>query len=261
MECWTTLSALSSDIKNSKIGTLVLNNLLRYPSILAKMAATLDVISGGRLEFGIGAGDQSMEQECLDFGINFPNTNERIERLKEAIHIIKEMWIKDSCSYKGKYYSVRNAMCFPKPIQKPHPPIWIGGISKKTLHVVAELADGCNFWGISPDECEHRLKILKQLCLLIGRNYQEILKSWAGEIILAENEEELKRKIKTLKPGAESKGYYFRGCIMGTPEQCIEKIKAYVKVGVTYFVIYFLDADLHSLQIFAENVLPAFKRS
>ena len=119
LESWTTLSALSSITKKIKLGTMVLCNSFRKPALLAKMAATLDVISNGRLEFGIGAGTQ--KDEHIAYGIPFSNPSVRIDRMKEAVEIIKTMWTQEKASYEGKYYRIKEAVCEPKPMQKPHP--------------------------------------------------------------------------------------------------------------------------------------------
>ena len=120
LECWTTLSALASLTAKIRLGTMVLCNSYRNPALLAKMAATLDVISNGRLELGIGAGVQKDEHEA--YGIPFPKPSERIERMKEAVEIIKKLWTEENANYQGKYYTVNEAVCLPKPLQKPHPP-------------------------------------------------------------------------------------------------------------------------------------------
>jgi alkanesulfonate monooxygenase SsuD/methylene tetrahydromethanopterin reductase-like flavin-dependent oxidoreductase (luciferase family) len=123
-ECWTTLSALAEATTTVRIGTMVLCNLYRYPPILAKMASTLDVISRGRLEFGLGAGWFKPEADA--FGVPFPKAPVRIAMLNEALEVIEKMWSQEKPVFKGEYYSIDRALCNPKPIQKPHPPIWIG---------------------------------------------------------------------------------------------------------------------------------------
>jgi alkanesulfonate monooxygenase SsuD/methylene tetrahydromethanopterin reductase-like flavin-dependent oxidoreductase (luciferase family) len=222
------------------------------------MGATLDVISGGRLELGIGAGDSSTKQECDDFGIKFPKADERIWRLEEAVCIIKRMWTNDYCNYEGRYYFIRNASCTPKPLQKPHPCILIGGMGDKVLHVVAEHADACNFWELSPEEYRQRLDVLKQFCLSVERDYQKIVKSWGGEILVKKKEKDLKSKIESFRHRGVSFDQFKKRCIVGTPEQCYDKINMYIDLGVTYFIFRFLDVD--SLRIFSREILPALRR-
>ena len=260
LECWTTLSALASGTATLKLGTIVLSNTFRYPSILAKMAATLDVISNGRLEFGIGAG--VCEHEHHAYGIPFEKASIRIERLKEAVHIIKAMWIDGKCTYKGKYYAVEEAFNNPRPVQKPYPRIWIGGIGKKLLRVVAEVADGCNFWGLNPTEFKRRSSILEEHCRSIGRSPREIEKSWGGEILIGDNKEEIERKIRSFKPKELTIDQYIASSIVGSPDQCIKQINRYVKAGSTYFMLYFPDATKNRcLQLFSEHVIAEFKHS
>jgi len=148
-ESWTTLSALATLTKNVGLGQIVTCNSYRYPSVLAKMGATLDVISNGRLNLGIGAGWYKLEYNA--YGIPYPKDSVRIAQLREAVQIIKKMWTEDEPSFHGQYYTIDKAINSPKPIQKPHPPILIGGRGKKlTLGVMAEFADRCNFGGQSP---------------------------------------------------------------------------------------------------------------
>jgi len=197
LECWTTLSALAVETKNLRLGTLVSCNSFRYPSVLAKMGATLDVISDGRLELGLGAG--WYKAEYVAYGIPFPKNSIRVEQLKEGVQIIKKMWTQERATYHGKYYSIMEAVCNPKPIQSPHPPIWIGGRSSSVLQVAAEFADGCNFYACSPNECGESVKTLNQHCMEIGRNPDEIQKSWLGTVLIGKNKLELANKIKKFK--------------------------------------------------------------
>ena len=129
LECWTTLSALSIVTTRIRLGSMVACNSFRNPALLAKIAASLDVISGGRLEFGIGAGIQETEHRA--YGFSFPKSHVRIERLREAIEVINALWSEEKVSYKGKHYNLEKAICEPKPLQKPHPPITIGGSGEK----------------------------------------------------------------------------------------------------------------------------------
>ena len=128
LECWTTLSALAALTSKIRLGTMVSCNAHRNPALLAKAAATLDVISGGRLELGIGAGVQ--EKEHLAYGFGFPNLNVRVERLGEALQVIRQLWTQEKATFRGKHYALKDAVCEPKPIQKPYPPITVGGSSK-----------------------------------------------------------------------------------------------------------------------------------
>ena len=147
LEGWSVISMLAGLTTKIKLGTLVTGIIYRYPSVLAKIAATLDVLSKGRLFMGIGAAWN--EQESLAYGISFPSNQERLLRLEEAIQVIRKMWTEEpNASFEGKYYQIKNAYCNPKPMQKPSPPILVGGSGeRKTLKIVAKYADACNLFG------------------------------------------------------------------------------------------------------------------
>lgn len=180
LECWTTLSAIAARTNSIKVGTLVTNVGLRNPSLLAKMSSTLDNISNGRLILGLGTGDKMSREELHSHGYKFPDLNERIERLRECIVILKTMWTKEEATFHGKHYQISGAVNFPKPKQQPHPPIWIGGRHFRILDVVAEHADGWNHWGLSKDGVERRNEYLDKRCAGYGRQPNSILKSWSG---------------------------------------------------------------------------------
>jgi F420-dependent oxidoreductase-like protein len=269
-ECWTTISAIAALTKKLRLGTLVLCNSYREPSVLAKMAATLDNISNGRLDFGIGAGWYSDEYKAHNFP--FEKASVRIAKLREAIQVIKCMWTEKNPQFDGKYYKVNDAFCNPKPIQKPHPPIWIGGGGEKlTLKVVAEHANGCNpsSWVGTPEDFKHKISILEKYCSSIGRDLNTIQKSWAGSILIAKTEEEVNKRLKKYVQ-MRSQGlararemgftdYNLKPSLFGTPKQCMETIEDYIKVGVTHFMFNFPQEKLlEDLQFFAEEVISCF---
>jgi F420-dependent oxidoreductase-like protein len=257
LECWTTLAALSSITTRIRLGTMVTCNSFRNPALLAKIAASLDVISGGRLEFGIGAGVQKTEHSA--YGFPFPKPTVRIERLKEAVEIIKKMWTEEKASYEGRHYRIKETVCEPKPLQKPHPPITIGGGGEKlTLKVTAQHADRYD-WGYLPslELYKHKLKVLERHCSAVGRDFQEIEKScWpGGQVIIAKNKGELGEKIVLEKPKSVALEDFERTSLIGTPNECVRKMQPYVDLGVTYFMLFFGDLPkLSSLRLFAETV-------
>lgn len=186
LECWTLLSALASETTRIRLGALVLNVNNRNPALVAKMATTLDQISGGRLEFGIGAGgtNRAQDQKNLGYeyefdayGISFPmRASTRIEKLDEGLEIMKRMWTQERATFQGKHYSVRNAICLPKPVQKPYPPIWIGGMTgSRIVKAIAKHADGWNIMRSSTVE-HYRAgkKLLSIACAKIGRDPDQI---------------------------------------------------------------------------------------
>ena len=257
LECWSTLAALSAVTRRIRLGTMVTCASFRNPALLAKIAATVDVISGGRLEFGIGAGVQETEHRA--YGFPFPTASARIERMKEAVEIIKALWTEEKASYAGKHYCIKEAVCEPKPLQKPHPPITIGGSGEKlTLKVTAQHADRYD-WGYVPslEPYRHKLKVLESHCRVVGRNFQEIEKScWpGGQVVIARNRKELSGKIVREKPKSVALEDFERTSLIGTPDECVKKLQPYVDLGVTHVMLFFGDLpNLSSLQLFAETV-------
>ena len=261
LEAWTTLSALSSITKKIRLGTMVLSSSFRNPALLAKMAATFDVISSGRLEFGIGAGIQ--KDEHIAYGIPFLEPSFRVDRMREAVEIIKSMWTHEKTTYKGKHYVTQEAFCEPKPLQKPHPPITIGGSGEKyTLKVTAQHADRFDWGYVSPPLYKHKLSVLESYCKAIGRDPQEIERScWpGGQIFIAQNRAQVDETVSLKKPKDVSLKDFKKPCMAGTPNECIERICQYSDLGVTYFMLYFGDLpNLEGLRFFAETVAKAFE--
>jgi F420-dependent oxidoreductase-like protein len=249
LEGWTVISMLAAITTKIKLGTLVTGIIYRYPSVLAKVAATLDVLSKGRLFMGIGAGWN--EQESLAYGISFPSNQERMFRLEEAIQVIRKMWT----SFNGKYYQIRNAYCNPKPIQKPSPPILIGGSGeRKTLKIVAKYADACNLFG-SPETVRKKLDVLKDHCKSVGRDYDSILKTKLGAIIIDDNKEMAKNRVQqTLRGIPEEQIKEF--VIYGTPEDVSRQIEIFEQVGIQYLIVDLEPhRELEALDTFANKVI------
>ena len=189
-ECWTVMAAISQLTTKIRLGQMVGCNLYRPPALLAKITSTLDVISGGRVDWGIGAG--WYENECRGYGYPFPVPKERIAMLRESVEIVKSMWSQEETTYDGKHYQLVRANCDPKPLQSPRPPIWIGGGGEQlTLRVVAQHADHSNFGG-SADEFARKIEILKGHCAAVGRDPDEIGKTTSGEILIRDTEKELR---------------------------------------------------------------------
>ena len=258
LECWTSLSALSRVTKTIRLGTMVSCASFRNPALLAKMAATLDNISNGRLELGIGAGVQKKEHSA--YGFPFPSTKDRIERLFEAVMIIKKLWEDEKASYSGEHFRIRDAACEPKPLQKPHPPIIIGGGGEKfTLKVTAQLADRFDWSFLSSlEEYRRKLKLLEKYCKIVGRGFNEIEKScWpASQLFIGANKKELEQKMLNWVPRGVSVEEFKQKNFVGTPEECIDLLSQYVKLDVTQFMLFFGDLpDLRGLKLFASKVI------
>ena len=250
LECWTTLSALASLTSKIRLGTMVSCNAHRNPALTAKMAATLDVLSGGRLEFGIGAGTQESEHTAYGFG--FPKPKARVERLSEALEVITLLWTQKKTTYHGKYYALNDAVCEPKPLQKPHPPIIVGGGGKQLIQrATAPFADRFD-WGFLPSIEDYKCKLdgLEKQCRAVGRNFGEIEKScWpAGQVLIAQNQKKLDEKILQRKPAGMSLEDFKKTSLAGTADECVERMQVYADLGVTYFMLFF--ADLPSYEWF-----------
>ena len=258
LECWTTLSALSSLTSKIRLGTMVSCNQHRNPALVAKTAATLDILSNGRLEFGIGAGAQ--EAEHIAYGFDFPKLRVRTERLSQALEVITQLWTQEkTTSHKKQHYTLKDAVCEPKPLQKPHPPITVGGSGEKlTLKVTAKYADRFD-WGFLPsvDVYKRKLKVLENHCKASGRDFHEIERScWpGGQVLIAKSQKELSEKISKQKTANVSIEDFKKSTLTGTPDGCIERLQVYVDLGVTYFMIFFADLpSTDGLRLFAEAV-------
>lgn len=185
MESYTIQGFLAGQTKRIKHGVMVTGGFYRHPGLLIKTVNTLDVLSGGRAYFGIGAG--WYEREAHGLGVPFPPTGERMGRLEEIIEIALHMWRGDESAYNGKYYQLAEPISRPQPLSQPHPPILIGGGGeRKTLRLVAQYGDACNLFA-GPErfgELQHKLDVLKQHCVDVGRNYDEIEKTTLGRLSL-----------------------------------------------------------------------------
>jgi F420-dependent oxidoreductase-like protein len=254
LEGWTIISMLTGITTKIKLGTLVTGIIYRYPSVLAKVAATLDVLSKGRLFMGIGAGWN--EQESLAYGISFPSNQERMLRLEEAIQIIRKMWTEEPyASFNGKYYQIHNAYCNPKPVQKPSPPILVGGSGeRKTLKIVAKYADACNLFG-SPEIVRKKLVVLKEHCKSVGRDYDSILKTKLAAIIVDDNTDKVKNRMRETFGGI-SEEQIKEFVIYGTPEDVSRQIQMLEEVGIQYLIVDLEPSrELEALEIFANRFI------
>jgi F420-dependent oxidoreductase-like protein len=176
LEAWTLLGAMAEATSRVRIGCMVTGNTYRHPGVLAKMAVTVDHLSDGRLEFGLGAAWAEGEHTML--GLEFGTVGQRIDRLEEACRMVKLLWTEERSDFAGRHYRLGNAIANPKPVQKPHPPIWIGGSGeRKTLRVVAEYADVWNAAGGEPAEVQRLSGVLDRHCADVGRDPGEIRRS------------------------------------------------------------------------------------
>ena len=256
-ECWTTMAAISQRTSRIRLGQMVGCNSYREPSVLAKITSTVDVISGGRLDWGIGAG--WYEHEYKGYGFDFPRPKDRIGMLRESVEIVRSMWTEPDTTYEGRYYTLRGAQCDPKPLQSPHPPIWIGGGGEQlTLRVVARYADCSNFGG-KPHEWARKREILQQHCREVGRDEETIRKTWAPEVFIRETQAELDTAGSRSFWGEPLESWR-EGNLVGTPEQVAEKVRQYMALGCTGFIPWCSDyPDTETLELFATKVIPEFR--
>jgi len=256
-ECWTTIAAISQRTSRIRLGQMVGCNSYRNPGLLAKITSTVDVISGGRLDWGIGAG--WYESEYRGYGYEFAKPSDRIGMLKETVEIVKSMWSQPETTYDGKYYKMSRANCDPKPLQQPHPPIWIGGGGEQlTLRVVAQHADVSNF-GSSLEEFTKKRAILQQQCMVVGRDEDTIRTTISSEGFIRETEAEVIAAGSKNLWGEPAESWRSKA-LVGTPEQVSEKIQKYLDAGCTGFVPWCADyPSTESLELFATKVIPNFR--
>lgn len=258
LEAWTTLSALAAQTQRMQVGVLVTGNTYRHPAVLANMAVTVDHASGGRLILGLGAGWFELEHRA--YGIPFPAVGERIRRLDESLSLIKLLWTEERATFKGQYYELRDAYCEPKPLQRPHPPIMVGGGGERmTLRVVARHADQWNTFG-GPETFKRKIALLEGYCREIGRDPAAIEKSVLVQLKFTRDRAEAERHLETY---AKQRGLSLddaRGrFLVGPPEEIQKQVQDYVDVGVTHFILtLYAPYDEEGLRRFAETVIPAF---
>lgn len=259
LECYTVLSALARDTENLRLGAMVASQSYRNPALIANIAASIDNISKGRLNFGIGAGWKKVEYEA--YGYQFPKAFTRLRQMEEAIKIAKLLWTKDKASFQGKHYKIFNALCYPHPIQKPHIPIWVGGAGNLTLKIASKHADAINFaWSFPIEKFQERLEFLKNQCNKIGRNYNEIRKSAGLMITMAPDEKTLNSKLKNQELQKDTPyRRYLSGQLpnlIGLPHEIAEKITEYLEIGVDHIILRFdFGEEIDSMQVFKDEVM------
>jgi F420-dependent oxidoreductase-like protein len=249
-ECWTTLAAISQVTSTIKLGQMVGCAPYRNPGLLAKLTSNIDVISGGRLIWGIGAG--WYDNEFTGYGYEFPSAADRIRAMAETVEIVTAMWRDPDVTYHGRYFSLDGAQCDPKPLQQPRPEVLIGGGGEQlTLKVVARHADASNFGG-KPHEWQHKAEVLQGHCRDIGRDYEEIRKTISCEVFIRETEAEIEEAGSRSFWGEPAESWR-AGNLVGTPEQVAAKIQTYVDLGCTGFYPWCSDyPDTETVRLFAQ---------
>ncbi len=246
LECFVTLGALAAATSRIRLGQLVAGVPYRNPALLAKMCATLDVISHGRSIVGLGAAWH--EGEFTAYGWPFPPVRERLEMLEEAVQVVSLMLTQRPASFTGKHYSIEDAYNDPRPVQQPRPPILIGGSGEQvTLRLVARYADFCNVGG-DPATVARKFDVLRRHCEEAGRPFEEITLCNNVGIVLGRDEAAVAAKLEKY-PGF--------GDIQGTSETVVARLKEYAQVGSRYVTFHMPDAeDIDTIMLLGEEVLP-----
>jgi alkanesulfonate monooxygenase SsuD/methylene tetrahydromethanopterin reductase-like flavin-dependent oxidoreductase (luciferase family) len=258
LEAWTQLSAVAAITNQAKLGTLVTPPFFRNPAMLAKQIATLDQIAPGRVIAGLGAGWFAPEFEQT--GCSFPSTRERLRGLEEMVEIMKRMWTEEKATYEGKYFSVNEALCVPKPSQPPE--ILIGGGGEKILMgIAAKHADTWNNMAVFQADLAQKVEALQKRCDEVGRDPATIEISQQCVVVLGENDDHAKTALEKAKKiyGGHMGGALEEHGIWGSPERVIESIERHRALGVSLFVIEFFGRDTREpARLFKEAVMPAF---
>ena len=239
-ECWSLMAALSQVTENVRIGQMCTCNSYRNPAYLTKVASTIDSMSGGRLEFAIGAG--WYDQEYKAYGYDYPSGGVRLKMLEEALQIYIAMTTQDKASFEGDYYKIKDAINQPKPLQKPYPPLWVcGGGEKVTLKLLAKYGDYGN-WDVDVEGFVHKSKILKSHCDEQNRNYSDIKKTLHTNVIIGNDEKDLDAKInKIVNITGIPKEMYIDRPLVGIKEKVFDTIDEFSSVECEYLIAYIPD--------------------
>ena len=263
-EAWTMMAALAQCTTRVGLGQLVTCAGYRNAGLLAKQAACVDVMSGGRLIFGIGAGWYHEEYQA--YGYEYLADRVRLQILDETLRAIKLLWIEEQSTFAGTHVSLKEAFCDPKPLQQL-PPIWVGGEGEKiTLRIAAELADATN-WQVGLDSFVHKSKVLGEHCERIGRDFNTINRTHGPDCRLFDTDADVRRWLGSSEGGGlwnpgsrEDREVYLRDNFVGTAEQVAEKVQGFVDAGASDFVLWFRDyPSTDSLDGMLTDVAPLLR--
>lgn len=260
LESWTALTALAARTSTVRLGTLVLCNSYRNPALVAKMAATLDQISGGRLELGVGAG--WMDEEYRGYGYHFPPVHERLEQLDEGLEIIRRLMTESRSTFQGKYYALDDAPNNPKPVQRPSPPVTIGGAGERfLLRIVAKHADRWNCPMNDAPAMAHKLDVLRAHCAEVGRDPASITVGEQVMVVLGADEADLARRWEIAETFFGAFADLDALAVRGTPAVVADALRAKVERGVRLFTVMFGDlAPVETIRLFGSEVVPLLRR-
>jgi F420-dependent oxidoreductase-like protein len=258
-DAWTTMAGLARETKSIRIGTLMTATTFRRPGPLAVAVAQVDVMSGGRVELGLGAG--WYEAEHLAYGIPFPPVNERFEQFEEQLQIVRGLWatpVEERFSFRGKHYELIESPALPKPVQVPHPPVLIGGVGTKvTPRLSASYADEYNVPVQSPELTRRHFELVAQACGSIGRDPASMVFSAAQALCVGEDSAEIERRAGRIGRAADvlrSDG------LAGTVEEVVDKIGVFAEAGAHRLYLQVFDIfDLDQLRLVGERVIPVVR--
>jgi len=262
LEAFTVLAAIGAKTRNVTFGTKVVCAPFRHPGIVAKIGTTLDIITGGRFVLGIGAGWFRDEFEA--FGFPFES---RVDRMREIVEVVRLLWTRPVVNYHGRFYRISNAVSLPKPIQKPHPPIWIGSTGPRMLRLTAELGDGWVITNESPGGFRRKWDKIAQHAEEIGRTSNEIEAAYYAYSSIASKSESARKlaedyilpeRRRVLGPALSLKDIE-EICIIGNPEEWIDRINEYVSAGAERIIVKIVPLSQDNLRLFAEKVISYFK--
>jgi len=263
LEGWSVLAALAASTSRLQLGLLHQSHPFRHPALVAKMVATLDHISGGRLIYYPDMGNQPREHQA--YGMPWDDDQaERIARMVEGLELILELWgASEPVTFKGRYYQTSAAVCRPAPLQQPHPPIWMGEDHPDTLAACARYGQGWHSTPVSLPVLAQRLQALGAACAAVGRPMADLQKAMATQILVAEDRETLRRRYRQIYALAATEDIpdtLNPAWLIGTPDEVEEKIRAYAEAGIGHFLLWFMDAPREEgLRLFAEEVAPRFR--
>jgi F420-dependent oxidoreductase-like protein len=266
-DAWTLMAALGASTQRVRLGQMCTCVGYRNPAYLAKVAATVDVISGGRVNMGIGAG--WYEHEWRAYGYGFPGAGTRLGMLDEGVQIMRQLWTTGTATLDGKHYQVDGAICRPLPLQDGGIPLWIaGGGERKTLRIAAQHARYTNFDG-TPDVFAHKSAVLAEHCRELRTDFDAIVRSSNYNVVIGETESDVADRLAAIRARYEPlvspealetvTELFASGPLVGTPEQIVEKLTAAEQRGMTYAITYFAQAayDRTDIDLFARTVIPA----
>ena len=261
-ECFSAMMAAAASTETLRIGSLVFCNNYRHPAVLAKQIASLDHYSNGRVEFGYGAGWKEIEYNA--YGMDFPSAGTRIKMMNEGIEVIRKLWTEEYANYTGEYYQLNAAVSYPKPLQQPHPPIWMGTMKAgpKMLKAAVNHADGINIaWSFSPDVYQEKLERISSYCEENGRDPDTLALSYGVWTRIFEKKEQ---KLKAMEEMKEARGFTdeqlqerLAGSLYGTPDEILVKLRKYIELGITHFIFMFpKDQEVQSMNLFYDKIIP-----